>query len=83
MSKYTAFLDANIFYSGLLRDLFMELAVSDIFQAKWSEDIHREWINVSRFGLCCQIQRSNQVYHRNLFFRLLRQLMEYQDTYAS
>ena len=33
MSQYTALLDANIFYPAPLRDLFMQLAVSDLFQA--------------------------------------------------
>lgn len=27
-----------------MRDLFLQLAVSDVFRAKWSADIHREWI---------------------------------------
>jgi predicted nucleic acid-binding protein len=28
-----------------MRDLFLQLAVTDLFHAKWSADIHREWIN--------------------------------------
>jgi predicted nucleic acid-binding protein len=44
MSHYTALLDANILYPAPLRDLFLQLAVTDIFKAKWSADIHREWI---------------------------------------
>lgn len=31
-------------YPAPLRDLFLQLAVTDIFKAKWSADIHREWI---------------------------------------
>jgi len=27
-----------------MRDLFLQLAVLDVFRAKWSADIHREWI---------------------------------------
>ena len=44
MSQDIALLDANIFYPAPLRDLFMQLAVSDVFQARWTADIHREWI---------------------------------------
>lgn len=41
---YTALLDANIFYPAPLRDLMMQLAVQDMFHGRWTEDIHREWI---------------------------------------
>lgn len=41
----TALLDANILYSAPIRDLFLQLAVSDVFRVKWTTDIHREWIN--------------------------------------
>ena len=45
MSRYTALLDANILYSAPLRDVFLQqLAVTDLFKAKWTADIHREWI---------------------------------------
>ncbi len=44
MSHYTALLDANVLYPALMRDVFMQLALTDIFKAKWSKDIHREWI---------------------------------------
>lgn len=42
---YTALLDANVLYPAPMRDVLMQLAVTDIFNAKWSEDIHREWID--------------------------------------
>ena len=44
MSRYTALLDANLLYPAPLRDLFLQLAVTDLFKAKWTADIHREWI---------------------------------------
>ena len=44
MSHYTALLDANVLYPAPLRDLFLQLAVTDLFKAKWTADIHREWI---------------------------------------
>lgn len=41
---YTALLDANVLYPAVTRDILMRLAVTDIYKARWSEDIHREWI---------------------------------------
>lgn len=42
--RYTALLDANVLYPAPLRDVLMQLAVTDLFKAKWTEDIHQEWI---------------------------------------
>lgn len=41
----TALLDANVLYPAPLRDLLLQLAVSDIFKAKWTAEIHREWMD--------------------------------------
>jgi hypothetical protein len=45
MSHYTALLDANALYPAPIRDLLLQLAVEDLFRAKWTADIHREWID--------------------------------------
>ncbi|MBF0308829.1 MAG: PIN domain-containing protein [Magnetococcales bacterium] len=37
-------LDSCILYSAPLRDLLLHLALSGLFQTKWSEEIHREWM---------------------------------------
>lgn len=44
MAKRIAVLDACVLYPAPLRDLFMWLAVSDLFSARWTEEIHREWM---------------------------------------
>lgn len=44
MSNIIAIYDACILYSAPLRDLFMRLALTDLYQAKWTKDIHEEWI---------------------------------------
>ncbi len=44
MPKVAVIYDACILYSAPLRDLFMRLALADLYQAKWTEDIHQEWI---------------------------------------
>jgi predicted nucleic acid-binding protein len=44
MSHYTVIFDANVLYPAPLRDALMQLAITDLFKAKWTADIHREWI---------------------------------------
>jgi predicted nucleic acid-binding protein len=44
LGNFTAFLDASVLYPAPLRDLLLELAVSDLYRAKWSEAVHEEWI---------------------------------------
>ena len=44
MRTTVAFLDASVLYPAPLRDLLLELAVSDLFRAKWSASVHEEWI---------------------------------------
>ena len=44
MGNFTAFLDASVLYPAPVRDLLMELAVSDLYRAKWSDAVHEEWI---------------------------------------
>ena len=44
MGNFTAFLDASVLYPAPLRDLLMELAVADLYRAKWSDAVHEEWI---------------------------------------
>ena len=42
--SYTALLDANVLYPAPVGDLLLQLAVSDLYKARWTSDIHREWI---------------------------------------
>jgi hypothetical protein len=35
--------DACVLYPAPLRDLLMQLAVADLFQARWTKEIHDEW----------------------------------------
>lgn len=44
MSRYTAIYDACVFYPAPLRDLLLELVMTDLFKARWSNRIHDEWI---------------------------------------
>lgn len=46
--RYAAILDANVLASMTLTDLFVQLAKDDLFRAKWTSHIHREWIAAVR-----------------------------------
>lgn len=43
-SRYTAFLDANVLYSPAIRDICMEAALANLYRAKWSADVQKEWL---------------------------------------
>ena len=43
-SAYTALFDACVFYPAPLRDFLVELATTGLFRAKWTNEIHEEWI---------------------------------------
>lgn len=49
MSNFTAIFDACVLYPAPLRDFLMNLAITDLFRARWTDEIHDEWIrNVLR-----------------------------------
>ena len=44
MANFIALYDACVLYPAPLRDLLMHLALTDLYRAKWTNDIHDEWI---------------------------------------
>jgi predicted nucleic acid-binding protein len=44
MKDLIAVYDACVLYSAPLRDLLMRVAVADLCRAKWTEQIHQEWM---------------------------------------
>jgi predicted nucleic acid-binding protein len=45
MSNFIVLYDACVLYPAPLRDLLMNLAITDLYRAKWTNEIHDEWIN--------------------------------------
>ena len=45
MSNFTVIYDACVLYPAPLRDLMIRLARTRRFRARWTEDIHKEWID--------------------------------------
>lgn len=44
MANFTALFDANVLYPAPLRDLLLWLATTGMFRARWTNEIHEEWI---------------------------------------
>lgn len=43
-THFTALFDACVLYPAPLRDLLLQLSTTGLFRAKWSDEIHDEWI---------------------------------------
>lgn len=44
MTSFSVVYDACVLYPAPLRDLLMHLSLTDLYRAKWTEQIHEEWI---------------------------------------
>ncbi|WP_459556155.1 PIN domain-containing protein [Lacunimicrobium album] len=44
MNQLTVIYDACVLYPSPLRSFLMYLAMTDLFRARWSNDIHEEWM---------------------------------------
>ena len=44
VNRFTVVYDACVLYPAPLRDLLMRLALTDLYRARWSDQIHQEWI---------------------------------------
>ena len=41
--RFVVLLDANVLFPFMLRDFLITLATTELYQAKWTEQIHDEW----------------------------------------
>jgi len=44
MGHFTVLYDANVLYPAPLRDVLMQLASTGLYRAKWTNQIHEEWM---------------------------------------
>ena len=44
MARFTAICDADILYSAAATDLIIETSRAGVFRARWTDEIHEEWI---------------------------------------
>ena len=62
IDNFTVIYDACVLYPNTLRDLLMELATKNIFRAKWTEEIHQEWMrNVHKNKPEISLEKLNRV----------------------
>ncbi|MEJ7638785.1 MAG: PIN domain-containing protein [Singulisphaera sp.] len=70
MAMLTVVYDACVLYPAPLRDLLMQLAIADIFRARWTDQIHEEWIRnvlTNRNDLKReQLERTRELMNRNV-----------------
>ena len=50
MSQHTVLFEANVLYPAPMRDALMQLAVTDLFKAKWTAQLSQIWSNSP---ICC------------------------------
>jgi len=84
MPKFTVVYDACVLYPAPLRDFLMQLAISGLFRACWTEQIHDEWMSnlrVNRPELREeQLQRTKELMNRHALDALIT---GYQDLIES
>lgn len=44
MAQFIVIYDSCVLYPAPLRDLLMRLALTDLYHAKWTQEIHKEWM---------------------------------------
>lgn len=67
MSRIVAVLDACVLYPAPLRDFLIRLAMHGLYQARWTSEIHEEWVSnllLKRPDLNrAQLQRTCELMH--------------------
>ena len=43
-NNFIVVFDACVLYPAMLRNVLLQLATAGLFRARWTEDIHREWM---------------------------------------
>jgi len=70
MLKHTVIFDANVLYPASLRSILMYLATTGLFKARWTLEIHEEWIKnllLKRQDLT----RAQLEFQRNLMIKVI------------
>ena len=69
MSRFTVLFDACVLYPAPLRDLLLRLAETDLFRAKWTAQIHDEWMRnvvANRPDLADKLPRTRELMDTNI-----------------
>lgn len=72
-SPVTALLDANVLYSNALRNLLLQLALNDAFEARWTGLIEDEWLrNLEDLTRARVSQRTLPLIHKHFPDAIIR-----------
>lgn len=67
---FTALFDACVLYSAPLRDMVLNLAMANVYHARWTEEIHEEWTEnllANRPDLnLSQVQRTRELMNKSV-----------------
>jgi len=70
VANFIALYDACVLYPAPLRDLLMHLAMTDLYRAKWTNEIHDEWMRnvlANRPDLIrTQLERTRELMNSNV-----------------
>lgn len=70
MTNFVVLYDACVLYPAPLRDLLMHLAITDLYHAKWTNEIHDEWIRnllINRPDLTrAQLERARNLMNKHV-----------------
>jgi hypothetical protein len=70
VANFIALYDACVLYPAPLRDLLMHLAMTDLYRAKWTNEIHDEWMRnvlANRPDLTrIQLERTRELMNSNV-----------------
>ncbi len=69
MATFTAVYDACVLYRAPLRAMLMQLAMADLFRARWTDAIHDEWTRnllKTRPELAAELSRTRRLMDENV-----------------
>jgi hypothetical protein len=55
MTSFSVVYDACVLYPAPLRDLLMHLAMTNLYRANWTQQIHAEWMRNVVAGVGCAL----------------------------
>jgi hypothetical protein len=69
-TRFTVLFDACVLYSAPLRDMVLNLAMANVFHARWTDEIHEEWTGnllANRPDLTLsQVQRTRELMNKSV-----------------
>jgi hypothetical protein len=84
MARLVVLYDACVLYPAPLRDLLVQLATTRLFQARWTNQIHDEWIRnlaANRSDIADRLNRTRELMNKAVLDCLIDDYQELIDIY--